>query len=445
MIKDLDNLYKNYVENKFHKISALVISFIITGLFYIFIHQFIRSDFNYEWLLFILTIISIFIFWLFFKFKYPKNNKNKNGLILSFYTKNVDEVKLKEKFIRELERKLDDVGIKKYFNLIEIKNHHSEFIKNEEDIKKLDKKVNGHLYIYGDIKKESENNQEIYFIDLRGYVRHLPIPIPVSKELSVDFSTLLPKEFNIDKLFELRGCKFLSEICVLTVEYIVGAASLLSRNPFLALKLHQVCLSEIDKEVYKDNKQLKRIQNKLPILISAEHSLIASIYYLNNIFDKTKENLLLSLKFNDRNYDAWLLKGLIDFNVDKNIDESFISIKKAEEYANGKNEWRYSRAFILFFTGDFQEAYKICRKIKESSYFGENETLKQVEEFNLSLLSDQNLNKPQLWFWIGYLQYFKKNDYKKSLEYFQKFINYSNNPFLKEKVNSFLPDIKNRI
>ena len=87
MIKDLDNLYKNYVENKFHKISALVISFIITGLFYIFIHQFIRSDFNYEWLLFILTIISIFIFWLFFKFKYPKNNKNKNGLILSFYTK----------------------------------------------------------------------------------------------------------------------------------------------------------------------------------------------------------------------------------------------------------------------------------------------------------------------------------------------------------------------
>ena len=55
------------------------------------------------------------------------------------------------------------------------------------------------------------------------------------------------------------------------------------------------------------------------------------------------------------------------------------------------------------------------------SYRGEEIQIAEVEEFNLTLLKDVNLNKPQLYFWLGYINYKKKNNLPKSLEYFEKF------------------------
>lgn len=440
--KDLENIYKNYIENKFHNFSALIASWVVVGLFFVLLHKLIKDEFDYEWLLMFFVETVIFVKWLFFKYKYPKNNGKKNGLILSFYSENTDEVRLKKKFIRELERKLDENGIKNYFNIIEIKNHHSKNIKNKEDVDQLHKKVKGHLYLFGDIKKENENNKDIYFIDLQGYVRHLPVPILVSKDLSIDFSTLLPKEINIDKLFEFKGCKVLADLCVLTVGFVVGSASLISRNPFLALKLHLACLTEINKEKFSNHKHLGRIKNKLPLLISVEYIQIANIYFYNNDINKTKENLLLALKYNDKSYDAWLLKAVMDFKVENNFNDSMISIKKAKKYSNGKNEWRYSMAFLNFWNSDFREAYKICTKIKDSSYPGEKETLKQVENFNLEILKTNN-KKPQLYFWIGYLKFHKEKDIKKAKEYFIKFINDRNSDqYLLEKAKSFINTCK---
>ena len=73
--------------------------------------------------------------------------------------------------------------------------------------------------------------------------------------------------------------------------------------------------------------------------------------------------MLLSLKFNDRNYDAWLLKGLIDFNVDKNIDESFISIKKLKNMLMEKMNGDIVERFYYF----LQEIFKKLTKYVEKS------------------------------------------------------------------------------
>lgn len=444
----IENLYKNYVENKFHKLSALLICFFMVGIFLAFLHNYVGDYYNHEWHILFVADIIIFIYWLIFKYFYPKNNKKKVGLVISLYSKSFDGVELKRKFIRELERKLDDNNIKKHFKIIEIKNHHSEYIKSKDDVEELHEKVKGHWYLYGDIKGENDGDKKIYFIDLNGCVRHNPISINVSAEFANDFSALLPKEYNIDKLFEFRECKCLADRCYLTVQYVVGTAALLSRDPFLALELHKTFLAEIEDSSHANDKNLIKIKNKLPLFLSAEYYQIAQCYFSKDWRDeRIMENLLLSIKFNNINYGAWLMKGYLDFRLNKDEKSAFVSIKNAKNYANGYKEWMYSMAFLLFWQGEnkYKDAYRYCQKIKDISYCWENDTLAGVEEFNLSVLKDWDIDKPQLWFWIGYLQYFKRKDYNKAYEYFNNYLNNVDSDFLKKKTETFLVDVRRKM
>ncbi|MFC1622750.1 hypothetical protein ACFL1Y_02035, partial [Patescibacteria group bacterium] len=227
-LEELINLYKNYIENKFHKFSALLISFLIVGLLFIVVHPFIKDDIHFEWISFLVFELFVFSYWLYYKFKYPKNSKKKKqtGLVISLFAENIEEERVKNEFIRELKRNINISEFSDVFNVIKLKNHLSEKVENQKDLDKLHKKTGGHLYLYGDIQKSKDGKDEKYFISLNGLVRHMPVPISISKSLSLDFRQLLPKEVNFSSLFELRGCKFTAQLSYLMAKYIAGVASL---------------------------------------------------------------------------------------------------------------------------------------------------------------------------------------------------------------------------
>lgn len=88
-------------------------------------------------------------------------------------------------------------------------------------------------------------------------------------------------------------------------------------------------------------------------------------------------------------------------------DLALESIRKAKENSKNALEWRYSEAFLYFWKGDYKKALKICQKIKNQNYPNEKLTLNEVRAFTLKVIEK---NKPQLYFWIGYLAYFKDNN-----------------------------------
>lgn len=461
----LKNLFDNYVISKFHKAFALFTTLFIVFWLLLSMHVSIRSDFDYEWYLYEFIFGFIIMFWLFYKYKwpYPKNKPvngiQKTGLIIAIYAENYEGIKTKNKFIRELERQFNDAGLNNFFNILILPNHYSEKIKNNNDLEKIHKKIDGHIYFYGDIQKEKDGkNKKKYFLNLDGYVKHLPIPVPVSRELAYDFRAVLPKEINFDDFFELRGCKATAKIVYLASKYVTGVASFLSGNPFMALELHKNLVKELneykkidnDKKLQKiskfDLKHIKLIKNKIPIIISGEALIIARIYHFNNNKEKALEFLELSLKNNSNNYEAWLLKAIFDFLYNDDPIESFESIKKAKRYSKNQIEWKYSWSFLKFWLGEYEDAYKMCVKIKDQNFKQEIDVIEQVENFNLAILSKHS--KPQLFFWIGYLNYKKKNNLQKSLEYFDNFIKLAdrkNDEFLIKKASMFLVEIKQKI
>lgn len=452
-LKDWKEIYENDIENNFHAVKALILSFIILTFLFLYIHSVIRNDFNYEWYLYIFLYFTLFIFWLYYRFYFPKNKKGKTGLVVAIYSESREELKTKKDFIKELKREINNNNLHNYFNVVEIKNHQAENVKSRDDIDFLHKKIKGHIYFYGDIKKDFDGEKaKKIFLDINGAVKHMPIPIPVSKDLSFDFRKLLPKEIVFEEYFNLKGCKATAKIVYLTAKYVVGVASYLSGNPFLAYEMHKNLKNELSE--YRDNdelekvasldqRHLKKIKNKVLDNLSNECALISNIYFINKEQEKAIQFLNLSFEYNYNNYDAWLLKAIYDFKIYNNPQEALQSIKKAKKFSNNRFEWQYSFAFLHFWLENYNEAVKTCNKIKRQNYDKEKVTLKEVEEFNLELL--EKYNKPQLYYWLGYLKYKKDENVTKALEYFEKFEDCADPQsmsYLLKKSNTFLQEIK---
>lgn len=390
-------------------------------------------------------------YWVFNKFYLPINKKNKVGIVIAIYSENETErKKLKADFISKLKKDLQEEGILNFSNVIFLKNHFSEQIKDSENprlkLETINKKIKAHFYVWGDVKKRPDGDEgEKYFINFQGYVVHKPIPQNLSQVISIDFSKVLPKEVNFLEKRSFKGFEASATIVHLAAKYIIGIAAFVSQDPQLALKLHNGLKDQFN--AFRPlPSHLQDIRNRIPLLISDETLWISKWHYENNRIDEAKTFLEKSLTENNNNYGAWLFKAIIDFMVDKNTDEALKSVKKAEQNAKNSYEWRYSKAFLCFWKEDYQNALKTCQKIKQQSYLMEPITLDEVRIFNLNLLSD-NESKAQLYFWIGFLSYFKRNnlvDALQDLENFERLANSSMNE-LRQKSSAYLLEIKRKM
>ncbi len=449
---DLEKL--NYItEEKLPQIKTLIIGVVLLlGAFIAsdgFFEKFL--DLKIRAVLYLFLLILWVSFWMFNKFCLPRNKKNKVGIVIAIYSENERErKKLKADFISKLKKYLREEGILNFSNVIFLKNHFSEQIKDSESprlkLETINKKIKAHFYVWGDVKKRPDGDEgEKYFINFQGYVVHKPISQNLSQVISIDFSKVLPKEVNFLEKRSFKGFEASATIVHLAAKYIIGIAAFVSQDPQLALKLHSGLKDQFN--AFRPlPPHLQDIRNRIPLLISDEILWIAKWHYENSRIDEAKTFLAKSLAENNNNYGAWLFKTIIDFMVDKNTGEALKSVKKAEQYAKNSYEWRYSKAFLYFWREDYQNALKMCQKIKQQSFLMEPITLDEVRIFNLNILSN-NEAKAQLYFWIGFLSYFKRNNLVDALQDLENFERLSDNTMneLRQKSSAYLLEIKRKM
>jgi len=449
---DLEKL--NYItEEKLPQIKTLIVGVVILLGAFMAIDGFFEKFANLEVRsVFYLSFLLLWIgYWIFNKFRLPRNKKNKVGIVIAIYSEDEKErQKLKADFISKLKKDLQQEGILNFSEVIFLKNHFSNQIKESSNprlkLETINKKIKAHFYVWGDVKKRPDGDDgEKYFINFQGYVVHKPIPQNLSQVISIDFSKVLPKEVNFLEKRSFKGFEASATIVHLAAKYIIGIAAFVSQDPQLALKLHNGLKDQFN--AFRPlPPHLQDIRNRIPLLISDETLWIAKWHFENNRINEAKTFLEKSLSENNNNYGAWLFKAIIDFMVDKNIDEAIKSVKKAEQYAKNTFEWRYSKAFLYFWKEDYQNALKICQKIKQQSYLTEAITLDEVRRFNLNLLTDTT-PKAQLYFWIGFLSYFKRSNLGDALQDFENFEKMASTTMdiLKQKSTAYLREIKQQM
>lgn len=442
------------VEGKLHSTISLIAVSIFEILFFILINEFISSfvkDAAIRGTIYSILLLGWVGFWLFNRYHLPRNKKKKGkiGIVVAIFSENeIERQKIKRDFISKLKEMLSQEKISDFSEIFFLKNHFAEEIiesnSSIQKIKEINKKIGANFYVWGRFKKRLDGTEgEKYFLTFQGYVTHNPIPRELSNEIAKDFSAVLPREISFLER-EFRGFEASAIITHLAIKYIVGLAAYVSQDPRLAFRLHNGLKEEFN--AYRPLPvHLRNIRNKIPILLSEESGWIARWHFLNNRVDEAKKFLTKSLLENNKNYSSWLFKAIIDFNGN-DIEEAFKSIINAENSSGGDCEWVYSKAFLHFWQSDYEKALRLCQKIKEQSQPREEVVCKDVREFNLKIL-ETNHEKPQLYFWIGYLSYFKDQNLPQALVDFEKFEKSVGDsvPSLKSKSKAYLSEIKHKM
>lgn len=428
-----------------HTVWALIFGVVLSIIAFSSVNGFIKeilSDTNTRFLVYVIIILLWVLYWAHYKFCLPKNKKHMVGLVVAIHTESShEENRLRADLISNLQKSILNEGLGNLINIIVLKNHFCEKIKDARDVYNMRKKVKGHFYLFGKAKRRKDGENK-YFLDLDGLVVHTPVDMHTSSALSQDFISVLPKEISFFESMEFKGFRITADIIYLAVKYITGIASYLSGDPNLAIKLHTNLKDEFDK-LKPLPPNIQKIKNKVPSLLSDEELFIARSYYIKEDFPNMEKQVSKALEINPNSYGAWLVKAIVDFRFKNDPVEALKSIKMAKRYVKNTGEWRYSQAFLQLWLEKYPDAIRTIDKIIKCSYFHEPITATEVEQFNLKLLKEGKF-KPQLYFWLGFINYKKTNNLPKSLEYLEEFEKKCTDEMLplKNKSTPYLREIK---
>lgn len=389
------------------------------GIFYVFWEtDYFKSEIINSYRVGIsLVLIALFwIVWLIKKYRFPRNKKNKIGLVVAIHVeKGVEEFKTKYDFIYKLKKNIENSGLDDLINIVEVKNHLCSRLSTPKLIRKFYKKIRGHFYLYGRvIFREGE-----YYIEMDGFIYHALLDTKTKNFVKTEFIKALPKEISFAKKHEFKGFRIAADLVYIAVRYITGIAALVSGSVDIAYKLHKDLKVELD--LVDNPDPIRRdLKNKLNVLISDEIIIIAKHEYYRGNEEESKKRCLEGLEINSNNYSGWLLKSILDFLHDEDPEESLISLKKAEQCAEKSQIWRYNSIFIHFWLEDYDKANQLCNKLPKVTKDVRLASAEMID-FTLNYL-DQYPQKIQLYYWLGYLSYKVQKNFPCALDYFERFL-----------------------
>lgn len=432
--------------NRFHKWYGLLCAVILVWVVALSIYDFIPTGevpFPFYAIGIFAISLTIFIFWAFYVWYYPKRSRNRLGVAVAVQVEELEDYKFfKKDFLTPFKSKISDLNLP--FDVLVLKNHQSEKVETTEDARSILKKTRAHFCIWGSIKKRKNAPAgEKYLFSLRGIVIHKPIQEVQKVLLRKEFDALLPNTMIFEEHLQFEVFEFRANQAVAALDYITGRAALLSGDFNTAIRLHESLFNAI-----QSGQQFPISKETLKNLLSLEYDQKASFEFFNPAAgDAYIESVKKSLQYNQYNYGALLKRAIVEFDGGNGSPQIALNtIKEAKQRApSGTYHWIYSKAFLHFWMEQYNDAIQSCEKLKEKSYGGEEITVQEVIKFNEDLL--KKFDKPQLYYWLGFVSVVKRKNIPLADKYFQTFIEKANGSMddLKTRAESYLSNIKKEI
>lgn len=425
MLNDITKILYFIRSNWYNKFGLIATSILGLVLLRLIFDSYLQTVFPplFFWVPYLFLFGVILLFWTCSRVCYPKNKKDKIGILIGIYTENQrDEIQIKNDFIREMKTLITSRSLGRLFNIIVLNNYQSQKVDTPEQALEISNKTKTHFVISGDFKKRQLAGQSMCVLNLRSLVRHAPITdLAVRTQFRGEFGRIFPSGFRFPERDELPGFELTTNITHEAVIYLLGRAALLSGDVFLSLQLHNSLYERIRKEIltYKIQ-QLKIIKGNLPKLLGHEYTLAAYLHYVSKQhrdMGKVKEYSQIAIKYDPRICNAHLLLAIYFF-LEKKLYESSQEIKKAKRIAPRDGAVLYSQAFLYFYDRNFPRGEIAYKKAVNTSVAPE--TLFQVESFITDVL-DREPDKAYLYYPLGLINYKAKGDYTLATDYFQKF------------------------
>jgi len=425
---DLNKIFEWFAERWHSKYTLVLASFLLIVVSITFFTEINISEVSFsEWSIIFILLFTLFILWL-QTTKIPKNTKNKIGFIVSIATENKDQYKkLKADFLESIRAHLQKSSLRHQFNLIIYPEFFAKKLNDREVALNYLSKSKSHFLLYGRCRERNIEGKDQYIIDLQGAVTHTPISKQISKTFSKEFTELLPSRITLPHENDVFNFEIISNFINIVSKYIIGIASFFSGDYNYSKDLFLSVINDL-KGIKTNLPAITTIRKRTPIRISDMLYLLGQNEYEKykkhkNIDSLEKMALLAqeSKKYVYNHYNASLLLAIYHFLKDRNIKAAI------KELNNSKNlhdaTWRYSYAFLKAYSGELDAAVRTYNNAFKHTC--QESVPLQSEEFMLEILNDEP-EKYQLYFCLGYLNFHIKKDFASAARDFELFINSDN-------------------
>lgn len=246
--------------------------------------------------------------------------------------------------------------------------------------------------------------------------------------MSKEFSNIYPWNIEIPIDDEYTSFQLQSEYFNYTAKFILGTGSLITGDYEFSILLFEEVKLWLDKDNNKNAFKLNLLNYLIPKLIESYKNL-ATFYYTQWKSSQNIEQLYIMNSYVDKilildsyDYQALLLKAIFIFIHEKDPDKAIKILKKCKRVQN--NTWKYSMAFLYAYKNDLDRAYSYY--ISAIYTPGTNFPIIDSETFIMMIL-DKEPNNISLYFALGILNFYAKEDYVLAKEYLQKYLNVSHN------------------
>ncbi|HEX9395657.1 MAG TPA: hypothetical protein VF943_02850 [Burkholderiales bacterium] len=325
----------------------------------------------------------------------------------------------------------ENPGIAKV-DVVELPRYHATQITNPEIATKYLGVCRAHFATYGRASIRKVQGQEHFVLKLQGVVVHTPIEMDASTALAKEMVQVLPLKVRISCENDLNGFEVTSKCFTDGTKFVIASAALLSGDFDLA---EQLLLTL--RQQFSALKKLKRMPG-IKALIEKIPPRLADVYFCQSMryhnqwrmthapedLDKAKDYGLRLRKLAPEVETPYLALAIWHFARNRDLASAFAELAVCEKKRMRSPIWRFSVAFLHAYSGDLDRAFPYYQAALRM--MARHELPFEVEEFMEWVLQIEP-NKIQLYFCLGLINLFGKDDSESARADFQKFIDAAQN------------------
>ncbi|HDY69278.1 MAG TPA: hypothetical protein ENH85_16015 [Candidatus Scalindua sp.] len=390
-----------------------------------------------HWFVFYLVLAGVILaLWLYSRKHLPKNKRGRIGITIAVYSETrKDEMRIKSDFLREFRSAIVSQFSGKVFQILVLNNHRSQEVQTRDDARQISDDMRSHCVIWGSFRRRQLHGRATCALNLHCLVRHRPIPLNHSNQLSREFTKLFPPKILFLAAEELPGFEITTDMLQEATIYIVGVAALVSGDISLALKLHEHLYATIRHERHPERTtHFNLLKSGLRGRLADEYILAARFHYESKDYRdlaKVKDYARKARDMNFGNCISHVLLAICSF-YKKDIPGSLREVLRAKQIAPRDGAVLYSEAFIYYYSRKYWKADKTYGKAIKTQT--PSPTVLEVELFITDLI-EREPDRTDFYYPLGLINYYAKQDYKLATNYFRQFVDeYRDCPDLTEQV-----------
>jgi len=428
MVEDIKDAIKltTWIQDRWQNPSTLMLVLLVTlALGLSFSYQYdlpgVTENITLQECLVILAAMALIAVGWIVSTRLPEAAANRIGILIAIDCETKKErQRLKTDFVRALRDEMMR-GNHQQYAVLELSEYHSRMVHSHEEALPFLRRTASHLMVYGRCKVRTHQNRPTYVLELNATVRHSPIAFEVSKQFSKDIDLAFPRKALIPETEELRGFELTRDLVGLASRFILGIASSISGNPVSAFDLHHGVWTELRRKEEEGGIWLgpKHLTARVASLLVEEGLAAANLRFTKkppNYLEDMRRFLDVSQEIDPSHYSGHLLRGIYYFLFSRDIERAKKEIRQAKNSRDAA--WLWSSAFLDAYDGKLEEAHKTYQRAFRSLVT--DDTSLQVETFIVDVLSLEP-DKIQLWYCLGVINYFYKEDMESARRDFLKF------------------------